>query len=266
MTGNTVTSMNEQLLHQKLWNIQQAPAYDEKCDPYCSSDRANGYWSKKLLYRPHVRLNFRLNMDPLAVKKEVLSVAGRWTPYNNDALQKRGAGVSNYWQALFLRNFSHDSGFGFGETKDYLKMMDCEHYLYNGRCKPEYLVQTDLWKNLPCITGMIEKLVTLNMCDRILITRVSKNQRVNWHSHCYYEKEYTHAYIHVPLLTSTKTEMMVYMGGKIHSKHYSFNSVWIINTQHNHAVNNLKGDDRYHLLILASFEDPKLDKVLQNTK
>jgi hypothetical protein len=51
------------------------------------------------------------------------------------------------------------------------------------------------------------------------------------------------------------------MDNQLHIQHYGINEAWIINTQHNHAVNNKNGNARYHALILANFEDPKLNAL-----
>jgi len=115
---------------------------------------------------------------------------------------------------------------------------------------------------VPYIRSIIEKFVTWDMCDRIMISRIDNGERINWHSHNYYETEYTHAYIHIPLITNDNANMLVYMDNQIHVQHYAFNEAWIINTQHNHAVNNKRGTARYHLLCLASFKDPKFAKFL----
>ena len=119
----------------------------------------------------------------------------------------------------------------------------------------------DTTLQLPYIRSIIEKFVTWEMCDRILISKVDDSQRINWHSHCNYEPIYTHAYLHIPLITKEDTEMIVYMDGKHHFQHYAFNEAWIINTQHNHAVNNKKGTTRYHALVMANFEDPKFNEL-----
>jgi hypothetical protein len=52
------------------------------------------------------------------------------------------------------------------------------------------------------------------------------------------------------------------MDNTLHVQHYDVGTAWIINTQHNHAVNNYEGDDRYHILVLASFEDPRFNALL----
>lgn len=248
--------------HSKLRCMEQAPAYDVSCVPRCSASRAQSKWAKKLLYAPHFQVG-GVNFDKNLIQSELSSLEpGRWAGYNNDVLGVRGAGISDYWSALFFRNFSRDADFGFGETKDFLKLLGKEDQIRSGRCEPTSLVKTDLWDDLPETGKLVEQVVTPSLCDRVLITRVAPYQRVNWHSHCEYEQHYTHAYIHIPLVSHKDVEMLVYMDHKINKQHYGEGEAWIINTQHNHAVNNPTSTTRYHLLILGSFEDPKLIQAL----
>ena len=247
-------------LHKKLVDIKNAPAFDKSCDPRCDPSRAVHPLAKKLLYVPHYKLADSLNLDQNLILDELNSIDSNWSGYNNDVKGIRGAGISTYWKSKFLRNFNTDPDFGFGETLDFMQILGEEYKIENNRVKPEYLVDTTL--KLPYIRSVIERFVTWEMCDRILISRVDSNERINWHSHNYYESTYTHAYLHIPLITSNDANMLVYMDDELYIQHYGFNEAWIINTQHNHAVNNLKGQDRYHILCLANFEDPKFAEFL----
>ena len=247
-------------LHEKLVDVTKAPAFDKSCDPRCESSRAKHPLAQKLLYVPHYKLADNLDLDQEKIKEEIDSIDTKWQGYNNDVKGTRGAGVSTYWSSKFLRNFNKDPDFGFGETLDYMEILGEQDKVVNGRVSPEYLVDTTL--NLPYIRSVAERFVTWDMCDRIMISRIDNRQRINWHSHNYYETEYTHAYLHIPLITNDSANMLVYMDGELHIQHYAFNEAWIINTQHNHAVNNKKGETRYHLLCLANFKDPKIAKLL----
>jgi hypothetical protein len=245
-------------LHSKLKDIKKTPAFDKSCDPRCSIDRAVHPIAKKLLYVPHYKIANNLNLDQEKIIKEIESIDSNWHGYNNDVKGTRGAGVSNYWSSKFLRNFSEDPDFGFGETLDFMEILGKQDLVVNGRVAPEHLVDTTL--HLPYIRSIIEQFVTWEMCDRIMISRIDNSQRINWHSHNYYETTYTHGYLHIPLITNENANMLVYMDDEIHVQHYGFNEAWIINTQHNHAVNNKNGSVRYHVLCLANFEDPKFAK------
>lgn len=247
-------------LHEKLKDVKNAAAFDKTCDPRCDSKRAKHPLAKKLLYVPHYKLVDNLNLNQEKIIEEISSIDTEWHGYNNDVKGTRGAGVSTYWSSKFLRNFTNDPDFGFGETLDYMELLGQQHKVVNGRVSAKYLVDTTL--NLPYIRSVVERFVTWEMCDRIMISRVDNKQRINWHSHNYYETEYTHAYLHIPLITNESANMLVYMDDEIHIQHYAFNEAWIINTQHNHAVNNKKGTTRYHLLCLANFEDPKFAEFL----
>lgn len=250
-------------LHENLRNIEHAPAFDATCNPRCNSSRAVHPAAKKLLYVPHYKLADNIGVDSESVMAELACIEGTtWSGYNNDVTGKRGAGVSNYWQAKFLRNFVEDQDFGFGETVDYMEMLNKSDTVVNGRVLPEHLVKTDLYHKMPHIVSLVEKFVTWDMCDRILISKVTGDERINWHSHNYNEPIYTHAYLHIPLVTSDHASMLVYMDKQLHIQHYNLNEAWIINTQHNHAVNNLNGPSRYHILVLANFEDPKFNALL----
>jgi len=253
-------------LHSKLINIENSPAFDNTCHPRCNQDRAKNALAKELLYIPHFKLADNIDIDVQKVSNEIKNLEN-WHGYNNDVKGTRGAGISDYWSAKFLRNFTDDPDFGFGETLDYMEILGKTDIVKNGRVPAEHLVTTTL--NLPYIKSIIEKFVTWNLCDRIMISKIEKNQRVNWHSHNYYEKEYTHAYLHIPLITNDEANMLVYMDNELHVQHYNVGEAWVINTQHNHAVNNKDGNDRYHVLCLANFEDPKFAKILldqlQNT-
>lgn len=246
-------------LHKKLKDIEAAPAFDKSCHPRCDESRADHKIAKKLLYIPHYKLADNLNLNQHEIIKEINSIDNHWNGYNNDVKGIRGAGISTYWTSKFLRNFTTDPDFGFGETLDFMELLGEEYKVLNGRVQPQYLVNTTL--KLPYIKSIIEKFVTWDMCDRILISKVEKNQRINWHSHNYYETKYTHAYLHIPLITNKNANMLVYMDNDLHIQHYGFNEAWIINTQHNHAVNNFNGEDRYHILCLANFEDPKFNAL-----
>lgn len=246
-------------LHEKLKNIEDAPAFDPSCNPRCDPSRASNKIAKKLLYIPHYKLASNLNLDHNLISSEIDSISGNWNGYNNDVKGIRNAGISNYWSSKFLRNFTNDPDFGFGETIDYMELLGEQHKVKNGRVSPEYLVDTTL--KLPYIRSIIERFVTWDMCDRIMISRVEHDQRINWHSHNYYETHYTHAYLHIPLITNSHANMLVYMDHQLHVQHYGTNEAWIINTQHNHAVNNLGGEDRYHVLCLANFEDPRFNEL-----
>jgi hypothetical protein len=249
-------------LHKKLVDIEHAPAFDPTCNPRCDSSRATLPLAQKLLYVPHYNVASNLDIDPHAVKNELAIVeATPWLGYNNDVKGVRGAGVSTYWCAKFLRNFVDDSNFGFGETLDYMEILGKKDLIVDGRVPPEHLVKTDLYYKVPYIVSLIKQFVTWDMCDRILISRVDNNQRINWHSHNYYEPKYTHAYLHIPLVTSDAASMLVYMDKTLHTQHYGFDEAWVINTQHNHAVSNTGGDARYHILVLANFEDPKFNAL-----
>ena len=250
-------------LHPKLQDIENAPAFDKSCHPRCDPNRATTPIAKKLLYIPHYRLANNLELDTDKINAELEIVAhGKWASYNNDVKGIRGAGFSTYWNARMLRNFVPDSEFGFGETMDYMEQLGRSDEIKEGRVPPEYLTQTPLFNEIPYIVSIIERFVTIDMCDRILISRVENQQRINWHSHNYYEKTYTHAYLHIPLQTDESTEMLVYMDGILHRQHYNVGEAWVINTQHNHAVNNkLNSKDRYHILVLANFEDPKFNAL-----
>lgn len=250
-------------LHSKLQNIKEAPAFDHTCDPRCDPSRAKHKLAKKLLYIPHYKLADNLDLDFDLINNELEIVnSGKWASYNNDVKGVRGAGLSTYWNARMLRNFVPDSEFGFGETLDYMEQLGRAGEIINGRVSPDSLTQTPLFYELPYITSIIERFVTISLCDRILISRVEHNQRINWHSHNYYETEYTHAYLHIPLRTDSNTEMLVYMDDTLHRQHYGVNEAWIINTQHNHAVNNkMNSSDRYHIMVLANFEDPKFNEL-----
>jgi hypothetical protein len=246
-------------LHKKLQNVTISPAYDHTCDPRCNPSRAKHPLAKKLLYIPHHKLADNLNLDYNKINSEINSIDNNWQGYNNDVKGVRGAGISTYWTSKFLRNFTTDPDFGFGETFDYMDLLGQKDKIVNGRVIPDYLVDTTL--SLPYIRSIVEQFVTWNLCDRIMISRIDENQRINWHSHNYYETIYTHAYLHIPLITNKYANMLVYMDGKLHIQHYAFNEAWIINTQHNHAVNNYKGATRYHILVLANFEDPKFNEL-----
>ncbi len=259
--------MNNSIWHDSLKLFKNSPAYDSSCDPRCLPERAVLPAAKKLLYEPHFYLG-PAKFDANKVDEELKRLEEEeWAAYNNDVLKKRQAGTSKYWTAKFLRNFSEDPDFGFGETIDYLELMGKSHLVENGRCKPEHLVKTTLWNKIPTITGIISQFVNIQMCDRILISKIDGKQRVNWHSHCYYEKSYDFAYIHIPLKTNKDTEMLVHMDGVTYSQHYGLQEAWIINTQHNHAVNNATSSSRYHLLILGSFKDEILiDNINHGTR
>jgi hypothetical protein len=248
-------------LHHKLVDAESAPAFDKSCHPRCESNRAKNSLAKKLLYVPHFKLcDLELNQNKIS---QEISALENWQGYNNDVKSIRGAGISNYWSAKFLRNFSNDPDFGFGETLDFMEILGKQHLIENGRVPPEHLVDTTLCDTIPYIKSIIEEMFTWTMCDRIMISKIDNKQRINWHSHNYYETEYTHAYVHIPLITNKDaTSMLVYLDGEIHEQHYGFNEAWIINTQHNHAVNNKNGDDRYHILALVNFNDPKLHKYI----
>ena len=248
-------------LHWRLENVIDAPAFDPTCDPRCAMNRAIHPLAKKLLHVPHYKLLDNLNLDQNKICMEIESISGQWNGYNNDVKKTRGQGKSSYWTSKFLRNWCEDPDFGFGETLDFMELLGKKDIIKDGRVPPEHLMDTTL--RLPYIRSIIEKFVTWEMCDRILISKVDDSQRINWHSHCYYEPIYTHAYLHIPLITKEDTEMIVYMDGKHHFQHYAFNEAWIINTQHNHAVNNKKGNTRYHALIMANFEDPKIAKYIK---
>ena len=43
-------------LHDRLQNVESAPAFDPSCNPRCSPDRAIHPIAKELLYTPHYRL------------------------------------------------------------------------------------------------------------------------------------------------------------------------------------------------------------------
>lgn len=247
-------------LHNKLVDIENAPAFDQSCNPRCDMRRAVHPLAKKIIYKPHYRIAENLNLDQNLIRQEIQSIDKDWQGYNNDVKGTRGAGISTYWSSKFLRNFSEDPDFGFGETLDFMEILGKQNLVVNGRVAPEHLVDTKL--ELPYIRSIIEQFVTWNMCDRIMISRIDDKQRINWHSHNYYETEYTHAYLHIPLITNENANMLVYMDNKLHVQHYAFNEAWIINTQHNHAVNNKNGTARYHVLCLANFEDPKFAKFL----
>jgi hypothetical protein len=247
-------------LHKKLQNVTTAPAYDSTCDPRCDPERAKHPLAKKLIYVPHYKLADSLNLDQDKIINEINSIDNNWQGYNNDVKGERGAGISTYWSSKFLRNFTTDPDFGWGETLDYMEILGQQDKVVNGRVPAEHLVDTTL--NLPYIRSIVERFVTWNLCDRIMISRIDDRQRINWHSHNYYEKEYTHAYLHIPLITNENANMLVYMDHELHVQHYGFNEAWIINTQHNHAVNNKNGTARYHLLCLANFEDPKFAEIL----
>lgn len=244
-------------LHHKLKDIESAPAFDKTCSPRCEGNRAKKLLAQKLLYIPHYKL-CDLDLDLEKIKNEIDALEN-WQGYNNDVKGERGAGISNYWSAKFLRNFSEDPDFGFGETLDFMEILGKQHLIKNGRVPPEHLVDTTICTEIPYIKNLIDNMFTWNMCDRIMISKIDNQQRINWHSHNYYETEYTHAYVHIPLITSKEaTSMLVYLDEKIHEQHYGINEAWIINTQHNHAVNNKNGKDRYHILALVDFDDPKL--------
>ena len=249
-------------LHDKLINIEDAPAFDRSCHPRCDPSRADHPLAIKLLYRPHFKLS-DVDFDCNIVNQELSNLEkNTWNGYNNDVKGIRGAGISTYWSAKFFRNFTEDEDFGFGETLDFMEILGKQHLIKNGRIPPEHLVDTLLCQKIPYIKSIVENLVTWNMCDRIMISKIDHNQRINWHSHNYYEKKYTHAYVHIPLQTDYNATMLVYMDGKLYEQHYGLNEAWIINTQHNHAVNNKNGNARYHILALVNFEDPKLGILL----
>jgi hypothetical protein len=249
-------------LHKKLINVETAPAFDKTCHPRCNPLRADHPLAKKLLYIPHYKLADNLNLDLNRIQEEINIVEEiPLAAYDNDVKGVRGAGKSDYWTARMLRNFVEDSCFGFGETLDYMDLLGKNDLVVNGRVHPAHLVKTDLYNKIPYIVSVIEKFVTWDMCDRIMISKVDNSQRINWHSHNYYESKYTHAYIHIPLITNEHANMLVYMDNQLHIQHYGINEAWIINTQHNHAVNNKNGNARYHALVLANFEDPKLNAL-----
>lgn len=249
-------------LHSRLVDIEGSPAFDTTCHPRCDPNRALHPLAKRLLYVPHMRVATNLGIDENEISRELSLIDSRpWSGYNNDVKGIRGAGISTYWCAKFLRNFTDDSEFGFGETWDYLETIGRKDIIVNGRVPPEHLVNTDLYGQVPYIVSLVERFVTWDLCDRIMISRVDDNQRINWHSHNYYEPTYTHAYLHIPIVTSDNASMLVYMDGIVHMQHYGLNEAWVINTQHNHAVNNLGGPPRYHILVLASFEDPKFNAL-----
>jgi hypothetical protein len=247
-------------LHEKLKDVKSASAYDKTCDPRCNPSRAKHILAKKLLYVPHYKIADNLNLDYDKIVSEIDSIEDNWHGYNNDVRGVRGAGISTYWSSKFLRNFTTDPDFGWGETLDYMEILGEKHKVVNGRVSAEHLVDTTL--HLPYIRSIVERFVTWNLCDRIMISRIDDRQRINWHSHNYYETEYTHAYLHIPLITNENANMLVYMDDELHVQHYGFNEAWIINTQHNHAVNNKNGAARYHVLCLANFKDPKFAEFL----
>jgi hypothetical protein len=254
----------EVTLHNKLKDPTSAPAFDHSCNPRCEPSRATNSAAKKLLYVPHYSVERSVDIDLDQVNKELeIANHGKWASYNNDVKGKRGAGLSTYWNARMLRNFVPDSEFGFGETLDYMEQIGRENEVVNGLVPPSSLTQTPLFDEVPYLVSLVERFVTIDMCDRIMISRIEHNQRINWHSHNYYEKTYSHAYLHIPLKTNVGTEMLVYMDDKIHRQHYGVGEAWIINTQHNHAVNNkINSEDRYHILVLANFEDKKFNELL----
>lgn len=249
-------------LHHKLQDIMSAPAFDSSCHPRCSPDRAMHPIAKKLLYAPHYKLTENLNLNQETIQQEISAIENiDWSGYNNDVKGIRGAGISDYWTARMLRNFIPDSTFGFGETLDYMDILGLSDKVKNGRVPPEELVDTEIVELMPYVVSVIKQFVTWEMCDRIMISRVDESQRINWHSHNYYETQYTHAYLHIPLITNENANMLVFMDNELHVQHYAFNEAWIINTQHNHAVNNKDGAPRYHALVLANFEDPKFNAL-----
>lgn len=245
-------------LHWRLKDVEHAPAFDASCHPRCNPDRAENNIAKSLLYTPHHKVADGVVFDQEAVRHEIKTIEDLpWNGYNNDVKGIRGAGVSTYWSARMLRNFTEDSMFGFGETLDFMEILGLQDRVVDGRVPADLLVDTEIVPLMPTVVNLIKQFVTWEMCDRIMISRVDESQRINWHSHNYYETKYSHAYLHIPLITNPNANMLVYMDNEIHVQHYKVGEVWIINTQHNHAVNNKHGTPRYHVLCLANFEDPK---------
>ena len=251
-------------LHKKLRDVKNAPAFDPSCHPRCDPSRAIHPAAKKLLYVPHYNVARNMEIDLDQVNREIeIANHGKWASYNNDVKGIRGAGLSTYWNARMLRNFVPDSEFGFGETLDYMEQLGRQNEVIDGRVPPSSLTLTPLFYEVPYLVSLIERFVTIDMCDRIMISRVEHNQRINWHSHNSYEKTDSHAYLHIPLQTDPETEMLVFMDDILHRQHYGIGEAWVINTQHNHAVNNkINSKDRYHILILANFEDRKFNELL----
>ena len=101
-----------------------------------------------------------------------------------------------------------------------MEILGKQDIIVDGRVPPEHLVDTTLCEQIPYIKSIVEDLFTWDMCDRVMISKVDNKQRINWHSHNYYETVYTHAYVHIPLITSPHAQMLVYMDNKIHIENY----------------------------------------------
>ena len=255
-------------LANRLKDPLNAPAFDKDCYPRCTEDRADVRYplSRKLLYKSHWPLDLTVDIDQSIIEMELSRLDNTWNGFDNDPLQERGAGISTYWTAKFLRNFVEDSNFGFTDSEKLLTKMgradDVEKS--GGHCKREKLVNTDIWDKVPYIRSIAERYVTIEKSNRIAISRVDEFSRVNWHSHIKETKSASYTYLHIPLVTHKDANMLVLKDGMVDYQHYDIGESWLFNTQHNHAVNCRKSDvKRIHLLILASFDDPKFINHLE---
>ena len=256
-------------LTKKLRNPFDAPAFNSDCWPRCSPNRINKQYplSEKLLYRSHIPIDFPFELDMEEVNKEI-SAMGKdgWCPFDNDPLRERGAGVSNYWTGKFIRNLTEDHTYGFADSKALLEIMDRHDDIEDGHCKREKLVKTDIWDQTSYLRYIANHFVTIEKCNRILVARVDPNSRVNWHSHVKETESFYYAYLHIPLITDENVQMLVCKDGAIEYEHYGPNTAWIFNTQHNHAVNTKNSESfRYHLLIIASFDDEKFVNIVEHS-
>jgi hypothetical protein len=220
---------------------------------------------------PHLRLK----IPPFNYQKAIDEVQPLLTDIVNcnlrrpDESELLGPDYQPYWAGRAIVNYSASSTEFFckqakeSSTQLYPHLQEAALDSGNERLTVTDMkyYKTEIYNQLPYITDFISRYISQNTY-RCWIWVIKKNGYLNWHNHgrlpwhndfILYDK----AIVHLPLITSPKSLMLVKKSDIIYGQHYAPGESWLFNPVEDHAVDNSRNpNDRIHITVFCPLDDP----------
>lgn len=229
---------------------------------------------KKIFHIPHFKLKIDINLEKLREDFKILN--NKFTPYelshpddNNKKFWSRWAGryLINwvpYSTALIGTSYYHD-------TENIIKKY-YPTYQENYESKWNFIhYKTEIYESMTYIKYILEEIIGSNNHYRVAIMKIPKGEYIPWHTHneFLFKQDEIFAYktsvIHIPIYTTKECVMLTKTPDqKIHAQHYGNGEVWMLQEYFDHGVDNIDGEDRYHLIIHVKLED-KVKKLIEDS-
>jgi hypothetical protein len=213
---------------------------------------------KKISLIPHLKLKIDIDLEKLRDDFKVLD--NDFAPYELSHPDEETKVYWPRWSGRYIVNWVPYSKelVGTPYYHDTENIMTKYYSKYqNAKSKWEYVhYKTEIYNQMPYVKSILEDTIGTENHYRVAIMKIPKGEYIPWHTHNEFlfskDEEFQHktSVIHFPIYTNTNCIMLTKTPDqKIHAQHYGAGEAWLLQEYFDHGVDNINGNDRYHLII-----------------